>query len=41
MIKWIKPNKTEIETNDAKATIEYCEALGWKRVVAKKPAKKD
>ena len=40
LIKWVKPNKTEIETNDAKATIEHCEALKWKRVKAK-PAKKD
>ena len=37
MIKWIKPNGNEIETNDAPATVAHCEALGWKR--AKKTAK--
>lgn len=31
MIKWVKPNGLEIETNDMTATIEYCESLGWKR----------
>ncbi len=31
MIKWIKPNDIEIETNDLKATVEYCESLGWVR----------
>lgn len=29
-MKWIKPNGTEIETNDMKATVEYCKSLGWK-----------
>lgn len=31
MIKWIKPNDIEVETNDLKATVEYCESLGWMR----------
>jgi len=31
MAKWTKPNGTEIETNDDKATIEHCESLDWKR----------
>jgi hypothetical protein len=35
---WTKPNGNEIETNDEKATVEYCESLGWKR--AEKPKKK-
>jgi hypothetical protein len=39
MIKWIKPNKSEIETNDAKATIEKAESLGWKRAEKKRPRK--
>lgn len=30
-MKWIKPNGTEIETNDSEETIAYCESLGWKR----------
>lgn len=29
-MKWIKPNGNEIETNDEKATIEYCKSLDWK-----------
>ena len=44
LIKWVKPSKLEIETNDEKATIEHCEAIGWKRVKAAakpKAAKKD
>jgi len=28
-MKWIKPSGLEIETNNEKATIEYCESLGW------------
>ena len=31
MLKWIKDNGQEIETNDRKETIEYCESLGWER----------
>jgi len=31
MIKWIKTNGNEIETNSEKATIKYCESLGWER----------
>ena len=37
---WVKPNGTEIETNDNKATIEYCESLGWKEKVVRKPRQK-
>lgn len=40
MIKWIKPNGNEIETNDEKATIEYCESLGWERADKKEAPKK-
>jgi hypothetical protein len=28
-MKWTKPNGNEIETNDEKATVDYCESLGW------------
>jgi hypothetical protein len=31
MIKWTKPSGVEVETNELKATIAYCESLGWKR----------
>jgi len=31
-MKWKKPSGLEIETNDEKATIEYCESLGWEKV---------
>ena len=30
-IKWKKPDGTELETNDAKGTVEYAENAGWKR----------
>lgn len=30
-MKWTKPNGTNIETNDMKATIAYCKSLGWKQ----------
>lgn len=33
---WIKPNGTEIETNDRPETEEYVRSLGWK----KKPGRK-
>ena len=36
---WIKPNGTEIEINDSKATTEYVLTLGWKPLKAKKPKK--
>jgi len=39
LIKWVKPSKLEIETNDRKETVAYCESLGWKRKA--KPTKKD
>jgi hypothetical protein len=29
-MKWVKPNGTEIETNDSDATREYARSLGWK-----------
>jgi len=32
MIKWKKPNGTELETNEIKGNIEFAEAQGWKRV---------
>lgn len=28
---WIKQSGLPITTNDAKATVAYCEGLGWKR----------
>lgn len=31
MIKWIKDNGQEIETNDRKETVDHCESIGWKR----------
>jgi len=40
-IKWTRPSGTEIETNDDKATIDYCISLGWKPAESeKKPVKK-
>lgn len=30
MTIWVRPSGTEIETNDLPATIEACEAMGWK-----------
>lgn len=36
MIKWTKPNGNSIETNEEKATIEYCESLGWTKAEEKK-----
>ena len=35
-IKWVKPNGNEIETNGEKATVAYCESLGWKRKKGRK-----
>ena len=35
-IKWVKPNGNELETNDNKDTVAYCESLGWKRADAPK-----
>ena len=40
-IKWVKPNDLEITTNDAKATVEHAESLGWKRVDKPKKTKSD
>ena len=43
VIKWIKPNGNEIETDDDDVTIQYCESLDWKqkgKEVVKIPAKK-
>lgn len=37
---WIKPNGTEIETNDRDETIEYALSLGWKRKEKDKPKAK-
>lgn len=30
-MKWIKPNGTEIETNDDEETVKYCQQLGWEK----------
>jgi len=38
-MKWTKPNGSEVETNEEKATIEHCESLGWKSGKAKQPKK--
>ncbi len=41
-MKWTKPNGSEVETNEEKATIEHCKTLGWKSAKkneAKKPKK--
>ena len=32
MIKWKKPNGTELETNDDKGNVEFAELNGWVRV---------
>ena len=37
-MKWKKPNGSEIEINDEKATIAEAKSLGWKQV---KPEKKE
>ena len=39
MIKWIKPNGNEIETNDLPKTIAHCESIGWKRAQKKRGPK--
>lgn len=31
-IKWIKPNDTEIVTNNSAAAVAYAEANNWERV---------
>lgn len=31
MIKWIKPNGSEITTNELEANVEMAESLGWLR----------
>ena len=43
-IEWVKPNGTEITTNDREVTIIYVESLGWKRKkkkLGRKPKDKD
>lgn len=37
-IKWLKPSGLNIETNDKKETVAYCESLKWER--ADEPTKK-
>ena len=39
-MKWKKPNGTEIETNNEKATIEKCVSLGWEPATEEKPKKR-
>lgn len=34
---FVKPNGTEIETNDHPETIAYCKSLGWKEKKARQP----
>ena len=36
MIKWIKPNGVELETNEHEPNILQAEEYGWKRVDAEK-----
>ena len=40
MITWTKPNGTEVETNESKASIEAAKSLGWERKSTEKPALK-
>ena len=35
MIKWVKQNGKEIETNDQPETVKAAEGLGWKRAGVK------
>ncbi len=35
-MKWLRPSGVDIETNDLKATIEYCKSLGWKEAKPKR-----
>jgi len=41
MIKWEKPNGQEIETNDRKETVKYCESIGWIQCGSKKEVKQE
>ena len=36
MIKWIKDNGQEIETNDRPETVTHCESIGWKKKRARR-----
>lgn len=37
MAWWKKPSGLKVETNDMDATVEHCEALGWKRIKEREP----
>ncbi len=37
---WIRPDNTDIETNDLPATIKYAQSLGWEEKKAVKKVKK-
>lgn len=37
---WVKPDKTELKLNDAKATVEKAKSLGWKKKPGRKAADK-
>ncbi len=42
-ITWKKSNGNKMETNDEKATVDYCESLNWERIGGEdkpKPKKK-
>ena len=39
-MKWVKPNGSEIETNDLPATIEVAKKLGWVEAKSKRVKKK-
>lgn len=32
LTRWIKPNGTELDLNDEKATVEMAESMNWKRL---------
>ncbi len=36
-VLWRKPSGMEMETNDRKETVEYCESLGWERLATGEP----
>ena len=36
-VLWKKPSGMEMETNDRKETVEYCESLGWERLATGEP----
>lgn len=39
-ITWVKPNKSELVTNDSPETVAYLESIGFKRKAEKRAAPK-